>query len=154
MTTCSLPAALDRPPESVRMFELADRLLKSCTRKPVDVQRWVEWKRGRRDLSIEMLRNAVAAGGRRAYARAVLLQLLSDFVDDDRDVPSLEDVQRMAVDADCASDRARELAALDGMTDDERKELEIALTHEHGVIDLFLERLRRTAVPAPAWSIR
>ena len=135
----------------LRMRELTDRLLKSCKRKPVDVQRWVEWRRGRRDLSIEMLRNAVDAGGSRVYARAILLQLLSDFADDGTDTPPpLAECARLAIEADLASDRARQMALLDGkITPDEHQQLEVTHTHERSVIDLVLSALRR-CVPRQA----
>lgn len=145
METFSLASVVAAPSADVRLRELADRLLRSCTRKPVDIQRWVEWRRGRRVLSFDMLDNALAAGGKRVYARAIYLQKAADLIDVDTDVPPLPDIQHRAVEADCASDRAREMAAIDGMTDEERKTLEVALTEESGVIDLFLERLRRSA---------
>jgi hypothetical protein len=143
--TLPFDAALAGPSPSLRLRELADRLLKSCQRRPTDVQRWHDWKRGRRDLSVEMLQNAVAAGGKRVYARAVLLQLLSDFVEDGTDLPSLEEIQRDAIEADSRTNRVRQLALLDGQIDPaEKSELEVAITEECRVFDMYLERLRRS----------
>ena len=145
MTTLPFGGFLADPPVPLRLRDLADRLLKSCRRKPIDVQRWHEWKRGKRDLSIEMIRNAIAAGGNRGHARAVLLQLLSDLSDAEDAVPAIEEILRLLVEIDGRGDRVRQLALLDGRIDaHEKRELEITLTEEVGVINLLLERLRRS----------
>jgi hypothetical protein len=145
MQTLSFPAVTDSPAFSLR--ELADRLLKSCKRNPVDVNRWPEWKRGRRDLSFEMIDNCLAAGGKREYARAIYLQKAAELVDPiDVDIPPLPEGMCMATEADLASDRALRMAALDGeITPAEARAIEETHTKEVKVIDLFLERLRRSS---------
>ena len=151
MTSMRITDIMPQTTGRLRLVELADRLLKSCKRKPVDVQRWVRWRAERCDLSIEMLQNAVRAGGSRAYARAILLQLLSDFADDGTDSPPpLDECQRLAIEADLASDRARQMALLDGrITPDEHREMEVTFTHEQSILGLFLARLRRSVRPVP-----
>jgi hypothetical protein len=133
------------PPFSLR--ENADRLLKSCKRKPVDVNRWPEWRAGRRDLSFEMIDNCLQAGGKREYARAIYLQKAAELIDPmNVDVPPMDECKRLAVETDIASDRARQMALLDGeITPDEAREIEATHTKEVKVIDLFLERLRRSS---------
>src|SRR5688572_26526644 len=155
MNTLAFPAPLESSTGSVRMRELSDRLLKSCTRKPIDVQRWHEWKRGRRDLSIEMLQNAVNAGGKKVYARAILLQVLADFADDGSETPpSLHECERLAIEADLASDRARQMALLDGtITPDEVRELEVTYSEEISVSEMLLSRLRRLVRLAPPQQV-
>lgn len=148
MQTSSVPAVMHSP--TVTLRELADRLLKSCTRRPVDIDRWAAWRASRRDLSFEMVDNALLAGGNRQYARALYLQKAAELVEDDSDVPPVEECQRLVTEADLESDRALRLALLDGkITPVEQKEIEIRFTNEVGVLNQFIERFRRVVQTAP-----
>lgn len=142
MQTLSFAPDMQSPAGTLR--QLADRLLKSCIRKPVDIDRWAAWRAGRRPLCFDMIENALLAGGRREYARAIYLEKLSELVDDDSDVPPVEDCHRLVIEADVASDRARQLALLDGrLTDDECRHLDTVLMEEQSAMEKLRERLRR-----------
>lgn len=144
MASLAFPSVMRSPTVSLR--EAADKLLKSCKRKPVDVGRWAKWRAGERDLSFEMIDNALLAGGKREYARALYLQKAAELIDPvDDSVPQMTECQRMAVEADVASDHARQMALLDGeITLEEARRIEATHTEEVKVIDLLLERLRRS----------